>query len=68
MKLETKDRIASRFLVRPLLHMLVRALVLAGADIRAVETSEHTLEDVYLELLESAKARSDDVATVGSKR
>src|SRR5207247_2243003 len=26
-KLETKDRIASRFLERPLLHMLVRALV-----------------------------------------
>ena len=47
---------------------LVRALVLAGADIRAVEQSEHTLEDVYLELLESARARSDEAAETGSKR
>ncbi len=37
--------------------MFVRALVLAGAEIRAVEPSEHTLEDVYLELVDSAKTR-----------
>jgi ABC-2 type transport system ATP-binding protein len=34
---------------------LVRALVEAGADIRAVEPSSHSLEEVYLELVEQAR-------------
>jgi ABC-2 type transport system ATP-binding protein len=36
--------------------ILVRALVAAGANIRAVEPTEHTLEDVYIELIESPTA------------
>lgn len=34
---------------------LVRALVQAGADIRAVEATSHSLEEVYLELVEQAR-------------
>ncbi|MGH2515801.1 MAG: ATP-binding cassette domain-containing protein [Ktedonobacterales bacterium] len=34
---------------------LVRSLVEAGADIRAVEPTSHSLEDVYLELVENAR-------------
>jgi ABC-2 type transport system ATP-binding protein len=34
---------------------LVRALVQAGADIRAVEPTSHSLEEVYLELVEQAR-------------
>jgi ABC-2 type transport system ATP-binding protein len=34
---------------------LVRALVEAGADIRAVEPTSHSLEEVYLELVEQAR-------------
>ena len=34
---------------------LVRALVEAGAPIRAVESTSHSLEEVYLELLESER-------------
>jgi ABC-2 type transport system ATP-binding protein len=33
---------------------LVRALVEAGARLRAVEPTSHSLEEVYLELVESA--------------
>ncbi len=39
---------------------LVRSLVEAGADIRAVEPTSHSLEEVYLELVEQAR----DVAAV----
>ena len=35
---------------------LVRALVQAGARIRSVEPTSHSLEEVYLELVESARA------------
>jgi hypothetical protein len=34
---------------------LVRALVEAGAPIRAVEPTSHSLEEVYLELVESER-------------
>jgi len=34
---------------------LVRSLVEAGADIRAVEPTSHSLEEVYLELVEQAR-------------
>ena len=34
---------------------LVRSLVAAGADIRAVEPTSHSLEEVYLELVEQAR-------------
>ena len=34
---------------------LVRALVQAGADIRAVEPTSHSLEEVYMELVEQAR-------------
>jgi ABC-2 type transport system ATP-binding protein len=34
---------------------LVRALVAAGAEIRAVEPTSHSLEEVYLELVEQAR-------------
>ncbi len=34
---------------------LVRALVQAGADIRAVEPTSHSLEEVYLDLVEQAR-------------
>jgi ABC-2 type transport system ATP-binding protein len=37
---------------------LIRALVAAGAPICAVEMTSHSLEDVYLELLESRQART----------
>jgi ABC-2 type transport system ATP-binding protein len=34
---------------------LVRALVEAGAHIRAVEPTSHSLEEVYLELVENTR-------------
>lgn len=37
--------------------LLVRALVAEGADIRYVEPIEHSLEDVYLELVQTAEEK-----------
>ena len=41
---------------------LVRALVQAGADIRAVEPTSHSLEEVYLELVENNEREAATVS------
>ena len=42
--------------------VLIRALVAAGADIRYVEQITHSLEEVYLELVDSTQAQQDKVS------
>jgi ABC-2 type transport system ATP-binding protein len=37
---------------------VTRALVAAGADVLSIAESRHTLEDVYLELIEDAEGRT----------
>lgn len=37
---------------------LVRALVAAGADVLSITESRHSLEDVYLELVDDQEGRS----------
>ncbi len=37
---------------------VTRALVAAGADVLSITESRHTLEDVYLELLDDKEGRS----------
>lgn len=44
---------------------VVRALVNAGADIRAVESTAHSLEEVYLELVEQSQAPASASHSVG---
>jgi ABC-2 type transport system ATP-binding protein len=47
---------------------LVRALVLAGAPIRAVEPTSHSLEEVYLELLDSDHTPSVPAESAARRR
>ena len=37
---------------------VTRALVAAGADVLSITESQHTLEDVYLQLLNDTKGRA----------
>ena len=39
---------------------MTRALVAAGADVLSIAESKHTLEDVYLELVEDTEGQTPD--------